>query len=149
MARKLNIVETACSCGQCVAMCLNNPCWGTPEEIRAAIHRGFGPMMSLHIDIGIDSDEIVRIQHVQPAKKGLEGEEDRWGYAGCALLTEDDRCPLHGPKKPVEARISTHDHDTYVINGDTRPREWILRRWNTKLGRAVVARWKKVVGYEE
>ena len=126
-----------CDCSKCVAMCRNVPCRGTPDEIQQAIDAGYGSQM--YARKWVDLDEYYLI--VGPAIRGNQRGVGTYAVSGtCALLTDDEKCQLHGTGfKPSEGRMATGcDKESDVRAGYLNE---LIESWNTPEGRAVAAEW--------
>lgn len=59
--------------------------------------------------------------------------------SGCVFHKDNGRCALHGPHKPLAARLAHHsnnDAQNFAIY------DAVLDSWDTSVGRGLVRRWK-------
>lgn len=80
-------------------MCLNSPCFGTPEDINKLVLAGYKD--SLGPILWIDRQWNGLWPTVSPLKTGN----------GCIFLTDNGLCSLHNVGlKPLEGRVAIHDN---------------------------------------
>jgi Fe-S-cluster containining protein len=162
------IVEIAqavrdCSCSSCVQACRDNPGWPTPEQAARFIDDGLA--MRLMLDwlepsSGHDVDNDERIYILAPASIGHEGEYAPemeggifalfigWTKGRCTFLTKESKCEVHD-RKPIQCRAAlacVHDH---AEARKATSNYAVARLWFTDEGRALVARWREIVGLED
>jgi hypothetical protein len=131
--------ESVCKCDLCVGLCLDRPCWPTPEEAEALIEKGFANKLMLDWWVGGGPNDD-NIEIISPAIIGSEGDRaPSCPKGGCTFLTEQNLCELHSLKlKPVEGRVATCKDEFPGIHEDT------AMSWNNKKGRGVVLKWRKI-----
>lgn len=136
--------ETICSCHKCVKMCEDRPCWPTPEEADQLIENGFADKLMLDwwSACGPDDEDIFLLGPAIVGREGQYAPSFPWGR--CNLLTENGMCSLHDKGlKPLEGRLANCKTDQPKLHG------FVARKWDCELGRAVVARWKNMMGLED
>lgn len=130
--------EASCTCASCVNACQTNPGWFAPNDAKRALDAGLANRIML--DWWSDSPEDIFI--LAPAARGCEGSMapdmpmsiffiGSWCKGRCTFLNKKNRCDIHDSgHKPHQCR-------TFASN------ETMRDMWNTKKGRALVARWRK------
>lgn len=136
--------ETTCSCQKCVSMCKDRPCWPTPEEAERLIENGFADKLMLDWWCGGGEGD-TDIYLLGPAIEGHEGQRaPYWPWGRCNLLTKDGLCSLHDKGlKPLEGRAASCKTNKPKLHG------FVAMTWNCDLGRAVVAKWKTMMGLDD
>jgi hypothetical protein len=121
-------------------MCEYRPCWGTPKEIKKLIEAGYaGRLMNDYwVGDGHNGDDI---QIVSPSTVGSEGGHAPFFPIGNCTFLKDGLCEINS-LKPIEARINFGCKDSGVPDSHSR----IALLWNTRVGREVVALWRKSNG---
>jgi hypothetical protein len=127
---------TCTGCIKGVKMCIDRPCWGTPQEIKAIIDAGYGDKLmqdywSGELN-GFDSPLVIG-----PAIVGHEGgNAPFWPTGRCALLTEDRLCSLHDAGlKPSEGAVAC------CKRGDDGMHQRMAEAWATEEGQALAQEW--------
>lgn len=133
-------MPSACACEDCVQMCVETPCWGTPAEAQALIQAGYGGRLMLDRWVGGIVTDVDQIDILGPAIVGREGKpapSRRWGR--CTFLTKEGRCELHGSGlKPIEGRLAHHDGTPDEVH------EAVAATWENPEAVALVAAWIEV-----
>ncbi len=127
----------ACSCAICLNYCAR-PGWWTVAEATRAMAAGYGKRMMLEV-----APEMT-FGVLSPAFKGCESKFALQQYAGggCTFLSRD-RCELFGTGyQPLECRYCHHGRPGMGPSCHSD----IERDWRTPAGRALVARWSRLVG---
>lgn len=143
----------SCTCEKCVAACTRVPGWMTPDEAQAALDEGHaGRLMRDWFEPDRELGNKKRIYVLCPASLGREGSDAPdslhmlfLGYFGRCTFLRENRCELHDTGfKPVMCRTALLcQPDKQSPEGDKMP---VAKLWNTRHGRAVVKRWKQLVG---
>lgn len=132
MKRKLP-KESSCDCAQCKAMCGRFPCRGNPREMaRLDLKR----LRVSPVTLGSG------IMLLQP--RGAQDHLDSHHYHGkCTFQDAEGHCTLHkAGLKPWEGRVATCKPINVTLTG-WECNQRLERQWNTKTGRALVARWEE------
>jgi hypothetical protein len=134
-----------CACDECKKMC-DRPCWGTPEEIRAAIDNiGAENFMYDYWAGKFPDGTCYDPGIICPATPKCKGDRAEFiSHGGCCLQDKNTGlCVIH-QWKPFEGRVGKHKD---------LPDEFgwlhaaVGRMWDTPEGREVVAYWKEKVRY--
>jgi hypothetical protein len=130
----------ACTCPECQRMC-ELPCWPTVEEAEKLIAAGHARKLMIDRYVVPGGQTYV----LCPAAKGCAGKlalESR-RRNGCVFLVSG-LCQLHAAGlKPIEGRLALCDGRS---SGPESVRPLLARRWLTRKGRALIARWCQLVG---
>jgi hypothetical protein len=137
----LEYTESACSCEECIDMCMTYSCLPTPLEAQTMIDAGFGERMMLDTRPAASHPDI-KIFTLLPAMAGYERKLSPMeiGISPCVFL-ESGLCQLHDiGMKPLEGRVAIHGQET------ERERiffNMLKGQWDTPYGRRVVEEWKR------
>lgn len=144
-----------CSCHVCVDYC-KRPCWPIPAEALRLIDAGYANRLMADAWIAEEGP----IWLLCGANPGYEGKNASGldGYmnmmfgllemlagttplnSGCIFL-RNGLCELHDAGlKPFEGRVAHHSRDSGDIH------EAVAAAWNNDEGRAIIARWRTLVG---
>lgn len=140
--------QSECGCEECIDMCKNRPCWGTPFEIRKLIEAGYADRLYLDWWVGgFDggSDNLYMPQPAMVEREKGYAPDSFWPRGRCTFLNDEDQCEIHS-LKPVEGIVASHDNRKEM--DELRLHELTARSWDTELGREVLADWKKQVGFD-
>lgn len=87
--------QSECSCQKCTNMCLDTPCFATPEDVIKLIEAKYGDRLMMdYISLPDDKD----IEIITPARKGWEQTDGRGYYINdgpCTFLNKEKLCELH------------------------------------------------------
>lgn len=130
--------ETICNCQECIEMCKDRPCWGTPAEVKRIIKCGFEKRLMLDYWIG-DGPNNADIFILSPAIKSYETKPAPfWPKGTCTFLINNGKCEIHDLKlKPLEGRIANHRYSQKSLH------KKVAMTWNNKKAQALVEAWRK------
>lgn len=133
--------ETSCTCKECVNMCKERPCWGTPEEIEKIMESGFSHrLMYDYWAGGFSEDSETDIPIIAPAIVKYEGKNAPfWPRGRCTFLNSKNRCEIYAIR-PIEARVAHHDQKVGV-------HKEVAETWDTLEGKRVYEKWREKVGF--
>ena len=129
-----------CSCDQCHSFC-RRPGWWTVHEAQLAIKAGYAGRMMLEIAPEMTFGVLA------PAFKGCEGNFalQVFSVSGCNFL-KNTKCELHGTVfQPLECRYCHHERAGMGSGCHAD----IEKDWHTTYGRALVADWRRITGFNE
>src|SRR5687768_15202167 len=129
MIRPTDRKPSECSCISCKTMCIQSPCFGTPEEIEKLMNEGYTNRLSLASHYAQDSGEMYYM--VQP-KSVLTAHGCTFQNLGTGL------CELHDKGlKPLEGRLAHHAFS------DDGLREHVCKTWRTLAGIRIITMFVK------
>lgn len=132
--------SAGCSCDVCINYC-RRPGWWTVGQARRAIEKGYASRMMLEISPDF------KFAVLSPAFYGCEGfiATNDGAKNGCNFLKEG-MCELHDTDiLPLECAFCHHER---VGKGIVCHNE-ISTQWHTLEAQKLVARWQKIVNFEE
>lgn len=142
--KELNVLPSNCDCEICQTMC-RAPCCGSVEDMEKLIEAGYADRLMF--------DDLPSMQScgdfLKPALKGYEGKQSPWEVSskkGCTFWNKG-KCELHDKGlKPIQGKLAIHggnkaSSDQYAAISK--------RDWESPEGKAVIEKWKKLVGYEQ
>lgn len=127
-----------CTYNDCVQACKEHPGWFSPEDARAALDAGLGERLML--DWWVRTGD--NIELLSAPVEGHEGQNaPSWPGGRCTFLVHD-RCEIHFICKPLECVVSTCGEG----DDESHLHHEVAMLWDTDGGRALVARWREMVG---
>lgn len=134
--KKINSFEISeCSCDICKNMCKTRPCWGTPKDIKILIENGHSDRLML--DWWETENDNIYI--LAPAIIGHESQFAPFNPTGKCTFYKKGKCEIHNIK-PIEGKTAIHDPTKHGMH------ELISKTWDSKEGRKLVKKWKKIIG---
>lgn len=139
----------SCVCDLCVQACETVPGWMLPDEAARAMDAGLTGRLMLNWENILPNDR--RLYFLMPAVIGHEGAADEGDPV-------DGRCTFFVRSRRAKGRCSIHDSGFKPVGcrtallcgvGYGEDPYKVLAAWNTDEGRAVVARWKQLLGHDQ
>lgn len=125
-------------CIEGIGFCKNRPCWGTVKDFEKIIDAGHAH--SLMLDFwGSDATISHNVEVLCGAIEGNQGKHVPFNAKGACVFLKDDLCSIH-EIKPSEGAADC------CKNPHGRIRPELAKDWDSDSGRALVKRWRDIVG---
>jgi hypothetical protein len=116
-------------------MCLQSPCFPTPEEVEKLVAAGHKDklMLSTYVDPETFQPQygvFDMYQLVAPVRTSK----------GCSFLDDKGLCTLHEKGlKPLEGRLASHDLPDFGL------RVWVCSKWDSEKGKEIIQQFEAEV----
>lgn len=128
-----------CSCNDCKSMCLNSPCFPTPEDVIRLENNVFGDDLMFTIYVNPLKLELYPL--VAPKSTSIGKLINK-----CTFLNNEGLCELHNlGLKPTEGKLAIHgkseEHSIQI-------RTEICETWDSELGRELLLKYNGSDDYQ-